>query len=59
MTAEADGLHSKRVFCRLQLPETLYGPLLYWIVVCSVAGYYFVTWATQHLPASQVQCALC
>ena len=47
------------MLCCLQLPETLYGPLLYWIVVCSVAGYYFVTWATQHLPASQVWCALC
>ncbi len=59
MTAQADDLKSKHVFCCLQLPETLYGPLLYWIVVCSVAGYYFVTWATQHLPASQVRCAQC
>eukprot|EP00891_Asterochloris_glomerata_P006068 jgi/Astpho2/6068/fgenesh1_pg.00084_%23_57_t len=44
---------------RWELPETLYGPLLYWIVVCSVAGYYFVTWATQHLPASQVAAFQC
>lgn len=36
-----------------QLPEALLGPLLYWIFVCSVMGYYVVTFATQHLPASQ------
>ena len=36
------------------LPSSLMGPLLYWIVICSVLGYYIVTFATQHLPASQV-----
>ena len=37
-----------------KLPEALYGPMVYWIFVCSVMGYYVVTFATQHLPASQV-----
>lgn len=36
------------------LAQPLWGPLLYWVVVCSVVGYFVVTWATQHLPASQV-----
>lgn len=35
-------------------PHALVLPLIYWIIVCSVAGYYVVTWATRHLPASQV-----
>ena len=38
-----------------ELPRALIGPLIYWIIVCSVVGYYVVTLATQHLPASQVQ----
>lgn len=48
-----------------KLPEALYGPMVYWIFVCSVMGYYVVTFATQHLPASQVgpllapACGLC
>ena len=37
-----------------QLPQIMLGPLVYWVVVCSVIGYYVVTWATQYLPASQV-----
>lgn len=37
-----------------QMPSIMWGPLAYWIVVCSVVGYYVVTWATQYLPASQV-----
>ena len=37
-----------------EVPRQLLGPLVYWIFVCSVLGYYVVTWATQHLPASQV-----
>lgn len=36
------------------LPQALVGPLIYWIFICSVVGYYIVTFATQHLPASQV-----
>jgi drug/metabolite transporter (DMT)-like permease len=36
------------------VPPALWGPLLYWIFVASVVGYYLLTWATQHLPASQV-----
>ena len=37
------------------LPSIMLGPLAYWVVVCSVIGYYVVTWATQYLPASQVR----
>jgi drug/metabolite transporter (DMT)-like permease len=36
-------------------PRAMVGPLIYWIIVCSVAGYYAVTWAMRHLPASQVR----
>lgn len=35
-------------------PRAMVLPLVYWIVVCSVMGYYAVTWAMRHLPASQV-----
>lgn len=38
-------------------PQSMVLPLLYWIVVCSVGGYYAVTWAMRHLPASQVSWA--
>ena len=38
-----------------ELPAALMGPLAYWILICSVLGYYIVTWATQHLPASQAR----
>ncbi len=38
-----------------EVPRQLLGPLAYWIFVCSVVGYYVVTWATQHLPASQAR----
>ena len=41
-----------------EVPRQLLGPLVYWIFVCSVLGYYVVTWATQHLPASQVRFCL-
>ena len=41
-----------------EVPRQLLGPLVYWIFVCSVLGYYVVTWATQHLPASQVSACL-
>ena len=34
------------------------GPLIYWILVASVLGYYLLTAATQYLPASQVPPAL-
>ena len=40
-----------------QMPRIMLGPLVYWVVVCSVIGYYVVTWATQYLPASQVACS--
>lgn len=40
-------------------PRSMVVPLLYWIVVCSVAGYYAVTWAMRHLPASQVAAFQC
>jgi drug/metabolite transporter (DMT)-like permease len=36
------------------LPTALYGPLAYWVLVCSVAGYAAVAWAASRLPASQV-----
>ncbi|CAK0782743.1 hypothetical protein CVIRNUC_005938 [Coccomyxa viridis] len=42
-----------------EVPRQLLGPLVYWIFVCSVLGYYVVTWATQHLPASQVAAFQC
>ena len=42
-----------------QMPRIMLGPLVYWVVVCSVIGYYVVTWATQYLPASQVACRTC
>jgi len=35
-------------------PHAMILPLIYWVLVCSVAGYYAVTWAMRHLPASQV-----
>lgn len=41
-----------------QLPSIMLGPLAYWVVVCSVIGYYVVTWATQYLPASQARLLL-
>ncbi|KAK9846139.1 hypothetical protein WJX84_009980, partial [Apatococcus fuscideae] len=42
-----------------EIPTELVGPLVYWVFVCSVVGYYVVTWATQHLPASQVASFQC
>uniref|UniRef100_A0A1D2AES2 WAT1-related protein n=1 Tax=Auxenochlorella protothecoides TaxID=3075 RepID=A0A1D2AES2_AUXPR len=41
------------------LPPALLGPLLYWVLVCSVAGYFVVAWAMQTLPASQVAAFQC
>ena len=35
------------------------GPLVYWIVVASVVGYYLLTAATRYLPASQVAAFQC
>lgn len=40
-------------------PRSMVLPLIYWIFVCSVAGYYLVTWAMRHLPASQVAAFQC
>jgi len=37
-----------------RLPSALAGPLTYWVLVCSVAGYAAVAWAASRLPASQV-----
>ena len=36
-------------------PRSMVLPLAYWVLVCSVLGYYSVTWAMRHLPASQVR----
>jgi drug/metabolite transporter (DMT)-like permease len=36
------------------VPTAMLGPLLYWICVASILGYYLLTWATSVLPASQV-----
>lgn len=40
-------------------PHSLFAPLLYWILICSVGGYFLVTWAMKHLPASQVAAFQC
>lgn len=40
-------------------PRALLLPLAYWVLVCSVGGYYVVTWAMCHLPASQVASFQC
>jgi len=40
-------------------PKALVLPLAYWVLVCSVGGYYIVTWAMCHLPASQVASFQC
>ena len=32
---------------------------VYWILVCSVLGYFVITWAMRHLPASQVAAFQC
>lgn len=36
------------------LPGYVMGPLIYWIFVCSVMGYYIIAWSMKHLPSSQV-----
>lgn len=41
------------------VPRQLFGPLVYWILVCSVVGYWVVTAATAYLPASQVAAFQC
>lgn len=41
------------------VPSALFGPLAYWVIICSVLGYYVVTWAMQHLAASQVAAFQC
>ena len=41
------------------LPVALRGPLAYWILVCSVAGYGLTAWASKHLPASVVAAFTC
>ncbi len=40
-------------------PHAMVLPLLYWIFICSVGGYFVVTWAMKHLPASQVAAFQC
>lgn len=40
-------------------PKAMVGPLVYWIFVCSVGGYLVVTYAMNHLPASQVASFQC
>lgn len=44
---------------RWPLPAPLLGPLAYWVVICSVLGYYVVAWGMQTLPASQVAAFQC
>lgn len=39
--------------------DAMIGPLIYWIVVASVCGYYLLTAATRYLPASQVASFQC
>lgn len=36
------------------MPDFILGPLLYWIFVCSVGGYYIIALSMKHLPSSQV-----
>lgn len=36
------------------LPSEAVGPLIYWILVCSVGGYCSITWAAKYLPSTQV-----
>lgn len=36
------------------LPQEAYGPLAYWIVICSVCGYTIIAWGMKHLPSTQV-----
>ena len=40
-------------------PKSLLLPLAYWVLICSVGGYYIVTWAMCYLPASQVASFQC
>ena len=40
-----------------RFPQSMVLPLGYWILVCSVLGYFTVTWAMRHLPASQARWA--
>lgn len=44
---------------RWPLPSALIGPLLYWVLICSVFGYFVVAWGMQTLPASQVAAFQC
>lgn len=41
------------------LPPSIFGPLLYWIFVCSVGGYYIIAWSMTLLPSSQVATFQC
>lgn len=36
------------------LPANAIGPLLFWIFICSVIGYYVIFWSITILPSSQV-----
>lgn len=40
------------------LPPVLVGPLIYWVLIVSVVGYYVVAWGSHYLPASQVPALL-
>ncbi|GAB4820825.1 hypothetical protein N2152v2_007871 [Parachlorella kessleri] len=40
-------------------PIVLIGPLVYWVLLCSVGAYFLVTWATRHLPPSEVAAFPC
>eukprot|EP00210_Caulerpa_lentillifera_P008599 g8203.t1 len=41
------------------LPQDAYGPLFYWIFICSVCGYYIIAWAMANLPSTQVATFQC
>lgn len=40
------------------LPQDAFGPLMYWILICSVCGYYIIAWAIANLPSTQVKLIL-
>uniref|UniRef100_A0A7S1SPQ5 EamA domain-containing protein n=1 Tax=Tetraselmis chuii TaxID=63592 RepID=A0A7S1SPQ5_9CHLO len=44
---------------RWSIPVHAWAPLAYWVVVCSVIGYFCLTWATSRVPASHVAASQC
>jgi len=41
------------------LPQAAYGPLAFWIVICSICGYTIIAWGMKHLPSTQVAAFQC